>query len=169
LRLDLGVGRGHHDKVKTGGVQSKFGWRWTNLTSSSASPRPQRASSVWAHALGLRISGYFRIGAMSTIQLASIGERHSVACACSTSAAAGVPARSDEPLLDLAALNLALAEIKIRIRNSNSGPKPGRYLVADAGVLLARVTQLKRKGEVRYVGIDAGMNSLIRPRCTRVS
>ena len=30
-------------------------------------------------------------------------------------------------------------------------------------MLLARVTQVKRKGGVRYVGIDAGMNSLIRP------
>ena len=41
--------------------------------------------------------------------------------------------------------------------------EPGRYLVADAGVLLARVTQLKRKGDYRYVGVDTGMNSLIRP------
>jgi len=41
--------------------------------------------------------------------------------------------------------------------------EPGRYLVADAGVLLTRVTQTKRKGYVHYVGIDAGMNSLIRP------
>ena len=41
--------------------------------------------------------------------------------------------------------------------------EPGRFLVADAGVLLARVTQVKRKGAVHYVGIDAGMNSLIRP------
>jgi diaminopimelate decarboxylase/aspartate kinase len=30
-------------------------------------------------------------------------------------------------------------------------------------VLLARVTQTKRKGEVRYVGVDAGMHTLIRP------
>jgi bifunctional diaminopimelate decarboxylase / aspartate kinase len=30
-------------------------------------------------------------------------------------------------------------------------------------VLLATVTQLKSKGEVRYVGIATGMNSLIRP------
>ena len=41
--------------------------------------------------------------------------------------------------------------------------EPGRYLVAAAGVLLARVTQLKSKGEVRYVGVATGMNSLIRP------
>ena len=37
--------------------------------------------------------------------------------------------------------------------------EPGRYLVADAGVLLARVTQIKRKGSLRYLGVDAGMNA----------
>ena len=41
--------------------------------------------------------------------------------------------------------------------------EPGRYLVAAAGVLLARVTQLKSKGGTRYVGVTTGMNSLIRP------
>jgi diaminopimelate decarboxylase/aspartate kinase len=41
--------------------------------------------------------------------------------------------------------------------------EPGRYLVADAGVLLARVTQTKGKGSWRYLGVDTGMNSLIRP------
>jgi len=41
--------------------------------------------------------------------------------------------------------------------------EPGRYLVAEAGVLLARVTQLKSKGEQHYLGLATGMNSLIRP------
>ena len=41
--------------------------------------------------------------------------------------------------------------------------EPGRYVAATAGVLLARVTQLKAKGGVRFVGIATGMNSLIRP------
>src|SRR5258705_9279581 len=41
--------------------------------------------------------------------------------------------------------------------------EPGRFLVARAGVLVALVTQLKGKGDVRYVGIATGMNSLIRP------
>jgi diaminopimelate decarboxylase/aspartate kinase len=41
--------------------------------------------------------------------------------------------------------------------------EPGRFLVATAGVLLARVTQVKHKGEVTYVGLETGMNSLIRP------
>ena len=41
--------------------------------------------------------------------------------------------------------------------------EPGRFLVADAGVLLARVTQVKHKTGYTYVGLDTGMNSLIRP------
>ena len=41
--------------------------------------------------------------------------------------------------------------------------EPGRYIVAEAGVLLARVTQRKDKQIIRYVGVDAGMHSLLRP------
>jgi diaminopimelate decarboxylase/aspartate kinase len=41
--------------------------------------------------------------------------------------------------------------------------EPGRFLVAEAGVLLARVTQVVAKDGVRRVGLDAGMNALIRP------
>ena len=36
-------------------------------------------------------------------------------------------------------------------------------MVAEAGVLLARVTQIKGKAGARYVGVETGMNSLIRP------
>ena len=39
----------------------------------------------------------------------------------------------------------------------------GRYIVAEAGVLLASVTQMKHKGQRLFLGVDAGMNSLIRP------
>jgi diaminopimelate decarboxylase/aspartate kinase len=41
--------------------------------------------------------------------------------------------------------------------------EPGRYLVAESGVLLGEVSQLKSKGTKFYVGTDVGMNSLIRP------
>jgi diaminopimelate decarboxylase/aspartate kinase len=41
--------------------------------------------------------------------------------------------------------------------------EPGRFLVAQAGVLLSQVTQVKQKADVHYVGVNAGMNSLIRP------
>ena len=41
--------------------------------------------------------------------------------------------------------------------------EPGRYLVAHAGVLLSQVTQLKRKSGVKFIGLNTGMNSLLRP------
>ena len=50
-----------------------------------------------------------------------------------------------------------------RIRHSSYGSNRGDYIVATAGVLLARVTQTKGKGDKRYVGVATGMNSLIRP------
>ncbi len=41
--------------------------------------------------------------------------------------------------------------------------EPGRFFVAESGVILAKVTQLKEKGKARFIGIETGMNSLIRP------
>ena len=40
--------------------------------------------------------------------------------------------------------------------------EPGRYVVGDAGVLLTRVTSLKQAYK-KFVGVDAGMNTLLRP------
>jgi diaminopimelate decarboxylase/aspartate kinase len=41
--------------------------------------------------------------------------------------------------------------------------EPGRYLVAEGGVLLLGVTQVVENDGVRRVGADAGMNALVRP------
>jgi diaminopimelate decarboxylase len=41
--------------------------------------------------------------------------------------------------------------------------EPGRFLVGNAGVLLARVLYVKRAPDKTFVIIDAGMNDLIRP------
>ncbi len=41
--------------------------------------------------------------------------------------------------------------------------EPGRFVVGNAGVLLARVLQRKRSGMKEYVVTDAGMNDLLRP------
>ncbi|HZF67339.1 MAG TPA: diaminopimelate decarboxylase [Gemmatirosa sp.] len=41
--------------------------------------------------------------------------------------------------------------------------EPGRFLVAEAGVLLTRVLYRKRSGGKEYVITDAGMNDLVRP------
>jgi diaminopimelate decarboxylase len=41
--------------------------------------------------------------------------------------------------------------------------EPGRFLIAQAGALLARVLVVKRNGSKTFVITDAGMNDLIRP------
>ena len=41
--------------------------------------------------------------------------------------------------------------------------EPGRFLVAQAGALVARVLYRKRNGTKEFLITDAGMNDLIRP------
>ena len=163
LRLDLGVGRGHHDKVKTGGAQSKFGLALDELAEFQRLAAQHTVRIVGLHAhLG---SGILDVAHWKDVyvQLASLAEKIGSVRALNIGGGLGVPARGDETPLDLVALGATLAEVKTAYPQFELWAEPGRYLVADAGVILAHCTQLKRKGEVRYVGVDAGMNSLIRP------
>jgi len=75
----------------------------------------------------------------------------------------GVPEKPGQHALNMQTLDNSLAALKRDFGQYEFWLEPGRYIVAEAGVLLAGVTQTKGKGEVRYVGIGTGMNSLIRP------
>jgi diaminopimelate decarboxylase len=57
-----------------------------------------------------------------------------------------------------AALERSLGGLEVRLLL-----EPGRFLVAQAGTLLARVLYVKRNGAKTFVITDAGMNDLIRP------
>ncbi|MEO8998691.1 MAG: bifunctional aspartate kinase/diaminopimelate decarboxylase, partial [Rhodanobacter sp.] len=96
-------------------------------------------------------------------QLASLAERIGSVSFIDIGGGLGVPSHPGEARLDIAALDRVLREVKAAYPHYQLWMEPGRYLVADAGVLLARVTQQKGKGAFRYLGIDTGMNSLIRP------
>ena len=41
--------------------------------------------------------------------------------------------------------------------------EPGRYLIAEAGVIVTSIITIKNNGGVDYLIVDAGMNTLIRP------
>src|SRR5699024_3399862 len=75
----------------------------------------------------------------------------------------GIRENDTQAHLDLKQIDESLKEFKKMYPNYLLWVEPGRFLVAAAGVLLAKVTQLKGKGNVRYVGVDTGMNSFIRP------
>jgi diaminopimelate decarboxylase/aspartate kinase len=75
----------------------------------------------------------------------------------------GVPEQAGHGDIDLSGLEQGVAELARKFPHIEFWMEPGRFLVAKAGVLVAVVTQLKGKGDVQYVGIATGMNSLIRP------
>ena len=163
LRVDLGIGRGHNDKVRTGGDASKFGVALDQLDEFRALARRHgvRIAGLHAHlGSGVLEADHWR---SVYLQLAALAEGFRRVESLNIGGGLGVPGRPDEAPLDLAALGAGLAEVRQAYPRFSLWMEPGRFLVAEAGVLLARVTQVKRKGAIRYVGVDAGMNSLLRP------
>ncbi|MET0331319.1 MAG: bifunctional aspartate kinase/diaminopimelate decarboxylase [Dyella sp.] len=163
LRIDLGRGSGHHDKVRTGGSTSKFGLPLDQLDAflHLAKARGARVIGLHAH-LG---SGVLEANHWAEVyaQLASLAERIPTVEFLNIGGGLGVPSHPGELPLDLDAVGAALAEVKRLYPRYQLWMEPGRFLVAESGVLLAKVTQLKGKGSWRYLGIDAGMHNLIRP------
>jgi diaminopimelate decarboxylase len=82
----------------------------------------------------------------------------------------GVPYKPDDQELDIAKVGREVSDVirdaaaRYRLGSPELCFEPGRYIVCDAGVLLARVHHVKRHDSSPvFAGTDAGMNSLIRP------
>ncbi|HET8554493.1 MAG TPA: bifunctional aspartate kinase/diaminopimelate decarboxylase [Rhodanobacteraceae bacterium] len=163
LRVDLGRGLGHHEKVRTGGDGSKFGLPLDQLHAflELASVHDVRVTGLHAH-LGSGILDAAHWGEVAA-QLAALAERIGSIEVLNIGGGLGVPMHPGEQPLDLDAMDAALQEVRRAYPHYQLWIEPGRYLVAEAGVLLARVTQLKHKGSQHYLGVDAGMHNLIRP------
>jgi diaminopimelate decarboxylase/aspartate kinase len=163
LRLDPGQGRGHHHHVRTAGAHSKFGIPLFELDEARALLADCGATVVGLHAHTgsgiLAPANWVEVGKVLAEVAAEFGQLRYL----DLGGGLGVPEKAGQRALDLAALDRGLRELKAAHPAIELWLEPGRYLVAEAGVLLATVTQTKGKGEVRYVGINTGMNSLIRP------
>jgi diaminopimelate decarboxylase len=166
VRVNPGVGAGHHEKVTTGG-HAKFGVPYSDAE-SVVHDAHEAFDVVGLHAhAGSGISGddlsahrevVRRMGELArtvseTVDLEFVD----------VGGGFGVPYREDEPPLDLDdvadATREALGAVDARL-----AVEPGRYVVADAGVLLATVNTVKTSDEYEtVVGIDAGMTTLLRP------
>ncbi len=163
LRLDPGRGQGHHAHVRTAGSQSKFGIAPSDIDAAAALAKKAGARVVGLHAhagSGIRTPDSW---AETAAFLADARTRFPDVKSLDLGGGLGVPEKPGQPPLDLAALDASLEKVKKAHPGVELWLEPGRFFVAESGVLLARVTQVKQKGELRYVGCDAGMNSLIRP------
>ncbi len=163
LRLDPGQGRGHHVHVRTAGARSKFGIVPERLDEAVALTRAAGCTVVGLHAhagSGIRTPDGW---AQTARFLAAAAAHFPDVQILDLGGGLGIVERPGQTPLDLAAVGAQLSAFKAEHPHLSLWMEPGRFLVAEAGVLLARVTQVKTKGERRYVGVDAGMHTLIRP------
>ena len=164
LRVDTGLGAGHHSHVRTAGEGSKFGIPLTELNEArelvaSLGARITRACMpTWAAASWMRMCGARPPPCSRNSRNPSRTSGCWIWAAVSACRNARGKTASTSPVWTAGSWRLKHAYPRLQL-----WLEPGRYLVARAGVLLTRVTQLKGKGALRYLGVDAGMNSLIRP------
>ena len=163
LRIDPGHGYGHHKHVRTAGTASKFGIAPDSLplAQNIAEEHHIRITGLHAH-VG---SGILTPETWSTTAyaLASIAEQFPEVVHLNLGGGFGVPEKPGSTPLNLQILENSLQNFREAHPRFELWIEPGRYLVAESGVLLARVTQVKQKGILWYIGLETGMNSLIRP------
>ena len=163
VRVDPGQGHGHHKKVRTAGAQSKFGVVPDDLKQFRNAADQAGATVVGLHAhVGSGITDESTWASLVDL-LATLAGDFPKANTLNVGGGLGVSGRSGAQLLNLATLGDLLKDAADRHPQYALWMEPGRYVMAEAGILLARVTQTKTKESVRYVGLDTGMNSLLRP------
>lgn len=163
LRLDPGRGHGHHEKVRTAGSHTKFGYELAAVDQLAT-----RLTQLGIRVVGLHAhvgSGIFTAATWAAVgaRLASCREWFTAIEWIDLGGGLGVPERPGRIPLDLTQLDAALVPLRTLLPGCRLRMEPGRYLVSEAGVLLAPVTQIRRKAGVGFVGLATGMNSLIRP------
>jgi len=168
LRINPGVGAGHHAHVVTGGADTKFGLSGGELLEARAAVEAHGARVVGLHChIG---SGILDAAPLleAARQLARVARDFPDVGVLNIGGGLGVPARPGESEFDVerfgagavGALHAAEQELG---RTLELWVEPGRYLVAQSGVLVARVTCRKHTGGRVYIGLDTGMNHLLRP------
>jgi diaminopimelate decarboxylase len=173
FRVNPMVGAGHHDHCITGGELSKFG-----IMENEAVDVYEKAQELGFNPVGIHThigSGIldpepFKLAVQVLMDVA--GRVHKDAGVkfefIDFGGGLGIPYTPDEPLLDIkkfAKEIVALYKDKLYehgMDNPTLCIEPGRYIVGDASYLLARVNTVKQSYR-KFIGVDAGFNTLLRP------
>ncbi|MDH4247280.1 MAG: diaminopimelate decarboxylase [Deltaproteobacteria bacterium] len=168
LRINPDVGAGHHPHCITGGPNSKFGIYHTE--SAAIADRLQR------HSLKLvGIHSHIGTGILHTEDMLEAMEIILRTARpfpglefIDFGGGFGIPYRPEERPLPMKELGRAMAERFAVFRAEYGSPvkmklEPGRFLVAQSGTLLVRVTNQSRTPAHLFVGTDSGFNHLVRP------
>jgi diaminopimelate decarboxylase len=174
VRVNPEVGAGLHNHVITAGKESKFG-----LWESDALKAYKTAKKAGVERFGIQMhvgSGVLDVKPFlqALEKLLSIAKKvHSQLGIefefIDMGGGLGVPYMPEEKELDLKVFSEKILSLfKSRIEEYGLGKpifcvEPGRYLVADSSVLLTTVNTVKTTPFKKFIGVDAGFNTLVRP------
>ncbi len=168
LRINPGFGHGHSNKTNTGGEHSKHGIWHADLDAALAEIDRHRLQLVGLH---MHIGSGVDYRHLERVCGAMVDLAQRVARPIEAISAGGglsIPYRERDCVTDTAHY-FSLWDSARRSIEAQLGCKvqleiePGRYLVAEAGVLLAEVRAQKDMGRKHFVLVDAGFNDLMRP------
>ena len=163
LRIDPGCGAGHHKFVCTGGNESKFGISETSLDEALSLVAEHNIQVIGLHAHSGSGILSLDLWQQTALMLASKITMFPNVRFINLGGGLGIAEKPGQQPLNFKALDESLFAVKSRFPGISFWLEPGRFFVAESGVLLAKVTQNKEKGKVRFIGIETGMNSLLRP------
>ncbi|AWB26301.1 diaminopimelate decarboxylase [Halococcoides cellulosivorans] len=161
IRVNPGIGTGHHDDVATG-KHAKFGIPGDDLPAVADSVR-ERFDLVGVHAhvgsgvLGDEIDEHAR--ALEVV--ADLAKGVEPIEFLDVGGGFGVPYREDTDPLDLDRVADAIRDAVAGV-DADLKLEPGRYVVADAECIVTRVNTIKEVGST-VVGVDASLATLVRP------
>ena len=173
VRIDPGIGRGEGGLVFAGG-DSQFGVHQEQAIETFRRAREMGAEKFGIHMMtgsNVRDEEYFGEITARLLEIAdNIAQELGVEFEfVDIGGGLGVPYHPSEEHLDVekVAENVS-REFQEGVENFDIGDpelrmEPGRFMVAEAGYLLTKVTGVKEKGDRRFVGVDTGMHHIIRP------
>ena len=168
FRITPGVGSGHSAKVTTGNKGAKFGIPLDQVVDTYARAKDLGFNVRGIHAhIGSGGQSVEPFMDMMDVLIELVNEIKNLGIDLDfidMGGGIGVPYKPNEEEMDVGELAMNLTDMIMEETDVKTIVlEPGRYLVADTTVLLTTVTDLKDTGVKKYVGVDAGFNTLIRP------
>ncbi len=168
LRINPGVGSGHHAHCITGGPRSKFGIYYDQLDQIHELLTRYHLTLTGIHAhVGTGILEPEPM--LETLEmLLSIAHQFPRMQFVDIGGGFGIPYRPEQNSLDLPALGAQISKRFLEFCDEYGSSldlkiEPGRYLMASSGTLLATVNNIKKTPDYQFVGVDTGFNHLLRP------
>ncbi|HEU4889292.1 MAG TPA: diaminopimelate decarboxylase [Thermoanaerobaculia bacterium] len=166
LRVNPPVGAGHHADVVTAGDSVKFGIDVAEIGTARMLVEDSGRRVVGLHAhIGSGVDDIAPLldAARCLLELAPLFKHLRWLNFGGGISTPYRPGDAEFPIAQYGRELTALAGPLLRERNLTAILEPGRYLVAESGTLLARVTSKRISAGVEWIGIDTGFNHLVRP------